>query len=68
MENSGSFAEAINFHFSLKGNQKTVTNFEIPQNKVKMRFYGKFSQNHVFSEETFLFRRLILVSEKKMAK
>ena len=33
-------------HLSLKDNQKNRNNFQIPQNKVEMRFYGKFAQDH----------------------
>ena len=38
--------------------RKTVTNFQIPQNKMELRFYWKFSQNHKFNKDIFLLRRL----------
>ena len=55
-------------HFLLKGNKKTVTNFQIPQNKMDMRFYGKLSQDHEFSEEIFFIQTIDPRNLKKRLK
>ena len=51
-----------------KAIKKTVTNFQIPQNKVEMRFYGKFAQDHEFSKVILLFRRLTQETLRKWQK